>query len=600
MATFAEQLSTLPIERLTTVLRLDLRLYATAEQHQRARLLLRGWLRRKSEARGFSIGEDPVSQESRSFRLESESTKGISAFSLEERRLEGKDPRDWITEVSLSFNGEADAIGLRLSYRQPQNWTAPPPLPRAPGFLCHLVDEGLVHDIWPLASTVRRIEAAEIEAFIGLLRNPERTLPVLAVSENYDGRVLVDADKLASLSAGTAHVVHLTFEASRRMSAQLGKHWSTYQGAIRCYKTNVELADESSTRKHQLWLSEGVERLNAKRRDGFIDTCLRYVFIENNASFEAKTLVSPALLRRRREQDALPLPPPESFPETERVDAHAGTEREQVRLLELQRALDEQKAFTCRLEAELRSRQRAVVDLEGALAAERLARAEDARTFEGLVQSYEEDNKQIQRLITGDFTAETSEALRPLWQAFVPFFQSLQTVATHLRSREEDLLRYDRELEQAKEYAQGAEDDRDRLRSKLAFVEGRSASLQFNMRAEPLWVQANLTRLVEEPTLRLALEALENSFPDRIVILESARRSAAESPFRDGAKAFTLLWRLATDYWERLQEGGDVQAREVYGRQYAAKERDNLSEGGRRSRTFLYNGEEVFMRSTLS
>jgi hypothetical protein len=97
--------------------------------------------------------------------------------------------------------------------------------------------------------------------------------------------------------------------------------------------------------------------------------------------------------------------------------------------------------------------------------------------------------------------------------------------------------------------------------------------------------------------LEQALVLLSSLYPDRIVVLDTALKSAADSKdFKYKEKAFDLLWKMATDYWSVLAGGGgDTEARRVFGAAYAAQESESLTTQGEKRRTFHYNGEPIGM-----
>lgn len=102
------------------------------------------------------------------------------------------------------------------------------------------------------------------------------------------------------------------------------------------------------------------------------------------------------------------------------------------------------------------------------------------------------------------------------------------------------------------------------------------------------------------PTPEQCLDILECLYGDRIEILESARASARHAAsFRYGDRLLRLLVTLATDYWQRMVEGGgDGSAKQVFGDSaFAAKEsRTAMSnERARRERTFVYRGQTYLM-----
>lgn len=104
-----------------------------------------------------------------------------------------------------------------------------------------------------------------------------------------------------------------------------------------------------------------------------------------------------------------------------------------------------------------------------------------------------------------------------------------------------------------------------------------------------------------ELTVADALRLVEVLFPDRLVVLEPAKRAARQSDsFRYPERALDLLWTLATSYWATLVGGeGDTEARRVFGNSYAPKEAETLTQRGRELRTFCWNGEDIFMEKHL-
>lgn len=106
--------------------------------------------------------------------------------------------------------------------------------------------------------------------------------------------------------------------------------------------------------------------------------------------------------------------------------------------------------------------------------------------------------------------------------------------------------------------------------------------------------------LQKEPTLEDSLVVLDHLFPDRLVILDTAWKSArAAAKFRDGKKAFDLLWKLGTGYHDAMcAGGGDKQALQVFGNtSFAARESETVESNtkARSLRTFVYRGESIEM-----
>lgn len=106
------------------------------------------------------------------------------------------------------------------------------------------------------------------------------------------------------------------------------------------------------------------------------------------------------------------------------------------------------------------------------------------------------------------------------------------------------------------------------------------------------------------PSLQQVMELVSALYADRLIFLDTAWASAKESDrggFRHGAKAYELLSKLATDYWQALADGkSDQQAKSIFGQNaYSANEASTLSNDGKRRRTFVYRGSDLLMEKHL-
>lgn len=90
------------------------------------------------------------------------------------------------------------------------------------------------------------------DGFITLAWDPARSVPIVAVSDEY-GSVLHPGivDKLAGDLAGLAIVARLDPMASWRVTRRRGKEWSCYSGAIRLFWPRI--AESDSPYRHPLW-----------------------------------------------------------------------------------------------------------------------------------------------------------------------------------------------------------------------------------------------------------------------------------------------------------------------------------------------------------
>lgn len=97
------------------------------------------------------------------------------------------------------------------------------------------------------------------------------------------------------------------------------------------------------------------------------------------------------------------------------------------------------------------------------------------------------------------------------------------------------------------------------------------------------------------------LAMIATSFAGRVVVLDSAHRSAeAAADFEHPQLAADLLITLATTYRDSLAAGRpDSEAKQAFGHTRYASGEAKLSRRGERLRTFMYQGEPVFMRRHL-
>lgn len=100
------------------------------------------------------------------------------------------------------------------------------------------------------------------------------------------------------------------------------------------------------------------------------------------------------------------------------------------------------------------------------------------------------------------------------------------------------------------------------------------------------------------------LQLVALAYPDRVAVLNSAWKSAAESEdFKYPEVARSLLRRLVTNYWEAIVDGrGDAVARRAFTtKEFSAGESETVETNKRaqRLRTFRYGQREVIMNAHL-
>ncbi len=165
------------------------------------------------------------------------------------------------------------------------------------------------------------------------------------------------------------------------------------------------------------------------------------------------------------------------------------------------------------------------------------------------------------------------------------------------------------------------EDENTALESELADTRARSDEERENLKKQNFVIQAlknqlenagagrtsdldvegllNLVCSPDPPTPLECIDIIESMYGDKCVVLESAKDSAREmNLFAYGRRLLDMLRRLVTEYRIKLLEGGDNEARKVFGKnEYAAKESESVmaNKAMRRQRTFNYEGEPVEM-----
>jgi hypothetical protein len=111
---------------------------------------------------------------------------------------------------------------------------------------------------------------------------------------------------------------------------------------------------------------------------------------------------------------------------------------------------------------------------------------------------------------------------------------------------------------------------------------------------------ASMVRMLQgSGTVEDALRAVASLYRDRVIVLDSAWRSARESEeFQKVDKASELLLQLAGPYWEALASGKpDAVARQVFGSAFASTESERVATNGgaRKRRTFVFLGQALAM-----
>lgn len=199
----------------------------------------------------------------------------------------------------------------------------------------------------------------------------------------------------------------------------------------------------------------------------------------------------------------------------------------------------------------------------------------------------------IERAKAGDQSKELSE-----------YLSLLELADQELRSKDKDLAEIRFSYEEKEQEIRTLRADIENLKYALKGTQLSDDSVEGVAEVLAPLRDSVAAVLKGSPSLQQAVDLISTLYSDRIIFLESARVSTKESErggFREGSKAFELLQKLATEYWQQLADGkSDQQAKAVFGQNaYAANEASVLSNDGKRRRTFSFRGRDILMEKHL-
>lgn len=179
------------------------------------------------------------------------------------------------------------------------------------------------------------------------------------------------------------------------------------------------------------------------------------------------------------------------------------------------------------------------------------------------------------------------------------YAELLELAETELIAKTDEISRLRSDLEESATEVRTQQAEIDGLKYALNGQTAEAADNGLSAILEPLRTDY-LDVLGGHPKLEQSLSLIAAFYSDRVAVLDSAFDAARESDrggFRFGAKAFNLLAKLATGYWQALANGeGDQHAKAVFGHNaYAPNEASVLSNDAKRRRTFSYRGRDFLM-----
>lgn len=167
----------------------------------------------------------------------------IGAVNLPERGLwgfraehpdSGVPGRMWTVEAVVSSTDEGfDLFGVRSQCTVGNTGEVPA---TSPAFVKHWIDRAGGTDAGrDVTSRHIEVETDTLSPLAAFLRNPDRQLPVIVVSQMQNGNYAIDSERLARRAAGLAHVVRLPAAHVRLLSDDLGREFAVFGGAVRTY-----------------------------------------------------------------------------------------------------------------------------------------------------------------------------------------------------------------------------------------------------------------------------------------------------------------------------------------------------------------------------
>jgi hypothetical protein len=170
--------------------------------------------------------------------------------------------RSWTTEAGILLDDESVLFGCRLQCVALGD--SPEFVATIPGVVAQVVTHHAAYldgrRISPRAWHVESEE--EVEVLAELLLKPDRSRPVVAISlgdkEGRDGRGIIDGHDIARFTVGAAHVVTLTGEASYALTDRLGKEFSVFHQAVRTYRPGFDINEDAPT-DHPIALPGSIE-----------------------------------------------------------------------------------------------------------------------------------------------------------------------------------------------------------------------------------------------------------------------------------------------------------------------------------------------------
>lgn len=214
---------------------------APSESAEQARSVVLAWLREKQR-----LKIPPQAEAGGSFNLDASEGQPLvvarfkNFWAMRLDKLDGETPgRIWRTEVSIGHDSNTAMAGVRLTVIDTAKYIRIPT--SVPRVVFDLIDSPGIAEYGVKLSTspVNVVKEEEMDNLLVLLKNPQRTRPVVIVAED-SGASAIEVADMASRLAGIAHIYHLSEQSVEWINERLGRNFAVSQRGLRTFNPKFD------------------------------------------------------------------------------------------------------------------------------------------------------------------------------------------------------------------------------------------------------------------------------------------------------------------------------------------------------------------------
>ena len=210
-------------------------------------------------------GQWEANGQSLQFEAEDDGIDGVFALDWiieSERWSKAVRTLQWNVSIRLATSGNEVAIEARVRTNQPGGAGTDATLERRFASVALVGELAAAYDCRSGQTAVtaqhRDVTPQDLDDFVeASLLDPQRELPIVAVSENRNGELSLDPTEVQRRPAGLALVVTFGTDVSRELAQRIGRRSACYGGAVRVYRPNMNRQDDPG--RHRYWLGSQLE-----------------------------------------------------------------------------------------------------------------------------------------------------------------------------------------------------------------------------------------------------------------------------------------------------------------------------------------------------